>query len=149
MVGDKLDCPNCGYPYSEEYLESMIWKSFKCEQCFVKIKVRVLKGYLRPIIRHDRMAYFKKKKEEVENHKYMRDNLPKFIKDVCKKFNEELLRQFFENGKMDWVRQARKDFFFWCITLDIPQITIIRFFEKNNGIIDERTIKSYLDEQQG
>lgn len=148
MVGDNLECPNCGYPYSEEYLESMIWKSFKCERCYVKVKVRMIKGFIKPSIRHDRMIYFGKRKEELENHKYMEKQLPKFIRASAKKYNTELKEVFFKEGKWLWVREARKNFFFWCYSIGIPFQVIVSFFSRNDGKADIRTIKSYIIEKE-
>ena len=145
MVGDDFDCPNCGYPYSEEYMEKMIWKNFKCEKCNYKIKVRLLKGYIRPLIRYDRMAYMKTAIREKENHKYMDSQIPLAIKSVVKNYNQDLINDFFSHGRKEWVVEARKNLIVASISVDIPKSHIISFFKSKGGGIDIRTINSYLN----
>lgn len=145
MVGDQLDCPFCGHPYSEEYLESIVNKSFKCEACNKKIIVRLRKGFIRAEKRTERMIYYKKILQEKENHKYMISIVTESIKQIKHTYNEKLYKEFFEVGKLLWVREARKIFYIWCDSVDIPRQNIISFFKKNNGRTDIRTIKQYLN----
>lgn len=144
MENDDLDCPYCGHPYSEEFLEEMIGKSFKCEGCVKKIYVKTHRGFIRPEKRLNRMAYYNKAVSEIENHKYIDKQVVHFIKQSAKKYNEDLKKQFFTRGKINWVREARELLFQWCDSIDIPKKHIISFFKKNNGSLDARTIKLYL-----
>lgn len=147
MVGDDLDCPHCGYPYSEEFMESNIGKSVSCEKCNLKFSVKLDKGFIRIKKYSGIPAVIRKKIREKEDHKHMARVVPQFIKESANKYNEDLYKLFFREGKYLWVRDARKKFYFWCYTIGIPYRHIISFIKDNGGKTDIRTIKSYLNEE--
>ncbi len=145
MKGDKLDCPYCGFPYGEEEMEAIIWKSFKCEKCDKKIKVRPKNGFIHLVKRECRMAYYYKKLEQEKDFKYMYGVLKPAIFSSAKKYDRKLEKIFFLSGRSDWVRLARKEFCQECEMVSITHPTIIAFFKENGGKMDSRTIKSYLN----
>jgi hypothetical protein len=144
MKGDKLDCPYCNYPYGEEEMEAMIWKSFKCEKCFKKIKVRPKNGYIYLTKRECRMAYYYKMLEQEKDFKYMYSVIKPSIFSAIKLYDRKAEKEFFTSGRVPWVMEARKNFIQECNVVSIPNSTIVSFFEANGGKLDIRTIKQYL-----
>lgn len=144
MKGDKLDCPFCGYPYGEEQMEAMIWKNFKCEKCYKKIKVFYRNGLIKLGKRECRMVYYTKMLEQQKDFKYMYNIIKPCIFYATKSYDRQQEKVFFKSGAIPWVGQARRKFCEECNIVSIPSYTIVAFFKENGGRIDARTIKTYL-----
>lgn len=145
MKGDRLDCPFCLYPYGEEDMEAMIYKSFKCENCDKKIVVKPAKnGTIHLEKRTSRMVYYTKMVEQEKDFNYMFSILKPCIFFAAKQYDRKIEKTFFLSGRKEWVMNARRQFCIDCDMVRIPHPTIVAFFEKNGGKMDTRTIKSYL-----
>jgi len=141
---DKLDCPYCGYLYEEEFVESVMNSSFKCERCEGKVRVKLNpRGYILMQRRVDRMHYAKVKQQRLEDCVYLDKIKKQYIVDTTGSYTEESSDIFFKHGKCEWVRQARLMFSEDARMVGIPLQTIVNYFKSNNGLIDYRTIQYY------
>jgi DNA-directed RNA polymerase subunit RPC12/RpoP len=141
---DKLDCPYCGYLYEEEFVESVMNSSFKCERCEGKVRVKLNpRGYILMQRRVDRMHYAKVKQQRLEDYVYLDKIKKQYIVDTTGSYTEESSDIFFKHGKCEWVRQARLMFSEDARMVGIPLQTIVNYFKSNNGLIDYRTIQYY------
>lgn len=143
MKGDRLDCPFCGYPYGEEEMEAKIWKNFKCEKCYKKIKVFYRNGLIKLGKRECRMVYYTKMLEQQKDFKYMYSILKSCIFHTTKSYDRQQEQVFFKSGGLYWVCEARRMFCEECNVVSISHNVIIAFFKANEGKIDARTIKLY------
>ena len=144
MKGDKLDCPFCGYPYGEEEMEAMIWKNFKCEKCYKKIKVFFRNGLIKLGKRECRMVYYTRMIEQQKDFKYMYSIIKPCIFSVTKSYDRQQEKIFFKSGAIPWVGQARKKLCEECNNVSIPPPSIVEFFKANGGKHHARTEKTYL-----
>ena len=144
MKGDKLDCPFCGYPYGEEEMEAMIWKNFKCEKCYKKIKVFFRNGLIKLGKRECRMVYYTRMIEQQKDFKYMYSIIKPCIFSVTKSYDRQQEKIFFKSGAIPWVGQARKKLCEECNIVSIPPSSIVAFFKANGGKIAATKVKIYL-----
>ena len=81
-----------------------------------------------------------------DNDAYLNELIRKKIKRFSGKYNKELLDKFYKEGKWLWVLKARKMFIEEAHMLGISAWNIFKFFRNNGGVIDLRTIQSYINQ---
>lgn len=147
MVGDELDCPHCGYPYSEEELELMISKTKSCDSCEKRFSIELKDGYIRLKKRNTPDKQKKNELNEKIEHQYIDNTL--LIKAIIiekKTYTKALRNEFFQRPHLWWVSRARKFVVQNCRMMGIRVSSIERYFKNNNSKIDWRTIKTYENE---
>lgn len=143
---DKLICPFCKLHYEEHFIEPLIRSSFKCTRCEGKIKVTLNQhGYILLCKRTDRMVYLEVKKQMESDFLYLDKIKQQYIIETVGEYTEALSKLFFTRGQFPWVRSARALFSDDAKMIGISAPTIAKFFKKNGGKIDKRTVNTYAN----
>jgi hypothetical protein len=124
-LGLTFRCANCDYPYTVYLLPS---------------------GFIGLEKRNNRTKTLKNKQQLLEDIEYLDKLSKQKIRQVKKKFNQELFNEFINEGQFAWVIKARSIFVEEAYMLDISVNTISKYFKHHGGRIDERTVKTYINQ---
>ena len=147
MKKDKIACPNCGNNYDVEFLEENIGRLVKCTFCTYPAKVAIRRRGWISVCRQNRGAKaFVKKNIITPPLERMLDSRVEFqIKFVKGEFHDQHKQDFFKQGKLKWVREARSKVIFEAKVFGMDNGTIKKYFQKNGGQVYKETINHYLN----
>lgn len=143
----RLDCRECRNTHELRAVRRQLDRTFRCERCdYPHIVEMTSNGYYHLMKRSERNKIFLRKKEMRNNEDYLNELSRKKIKRFSGKCNKELIDKFYKEGKWLWVLKARKMFIEEAYMMGITAWNIYKFFKSKDGIIDLRTIQSYINQ---
>lgn len=143
----RTDCRECHNPHELRLVRRHLDRTFRCEKCgYPHLVEMTTNGFFHLHKRNERNKIYLRKKEMWDNEAYLNELIRKKIKRFSGKYNKDLLNKFYKEGKWLWVLKARKMFIEEANMLGISAWNIYKFFRNNGGVIDLRTIQSYINQ---
>lgn len=143
----RTDCRECHNPHELRLIRRKLGLTFRCEKCGYPHTVEMTSnGFIHLYKRTERNKIYLRKQEIRNNEDYLEELVKKKIKRFAKKYNKDLADKFFKEGKWLWVLQARKMFIEEAYMLGVSAWNIFKFFRSKDGVIDLRTIQSYINQ---